>query len=59
MATNASSWPSAGSAAIARGLSRATSIEIDGDTLRVMVVFCVIALVIVLLLATGGLEAGS
>jgi hypothetical protein len=54
MATNASFSPSAGLAAIARGLSRASGTQVDDETLKVIVVFCGLGLVVLLLLAASG-----
>ena len=56
MATNASFSPSAGLAAIARGLSRASGTQVDGEMLKVIAVFCGLVLVVLLLLATGDLD---
>jgi len=53
MATNASFSPSAGLAAIARGLSRPSGTQVDGEMLKV-VVFCRLGLVVSLLLAASG-----
>jgi len=56
MATNANFSPSAGLAVVARGLSRATGAEVDGETLKVIVLFCGLCLVVALLFATSGLD---
>ena len=58
MATNASFSPSSGLAAIARGLSRASGIQVDGETLKVIAVFCGLGLVVALLFATNGFDTG-
>jgi hypothetical protein len=58
MATNAGFSPSAGFAAIARGLSRASGTQVDGEPLKVIAVFCGLSLVVALLFATNGLDAG-
>jgi hypothetical protein len=54
MATNASFSPSAGLAAIARGLSSASGTQVDDETLKVIAVFCGLGLVVLLLLAASG-----
>lgn len=56
MATNGSFSPNTGSAAIAKGLSRAPGTQVDDETLKVIVVFCGLGLVVSLLLATSGLD---
>jgi hypothetical protein len=56
MATNASFSSGAGLAAVARGLSRAIGTEVDGETLKVIIVFCGLGLVVALLFATSGLD---
>ena len=56
MATNASFSPSAGIAAIARGLSRASGTQVDDETLKVLVVFCGLGLVVALLFAASDLD---
>jgi hypothetical protein len=56
MANNASFSPSAGLAAIARGLSRASGTQVDGEMLKVIAAFCGLVLVVLLLLAAGDLD---
>ena len=56
MATNTSFSPSAGLAAIARGLPRASGTQIDGEMLKVIAVFCGLGLVVALLFAAGDLD---
>ena len=56
MATNASFSPRAGFAAIARGLSRLSSTQVDGEMLKVIAVFCGLVLVVLLLFAAGDLD---
>ncbi len=56
MATNASFSPSAGLVAIARGLCRASGIQIDGEMFKVIAVFCGLGLVVALLFAAGDLD---
>ena len=56
MATRAGFAPSAGLAAIARGLSRASGIQVDDEVLKAIIVFCGIGLVGSLLKATNGLD---
>ena len=56
MANNASFSPSAGLAAIARGLSRASGTQVDDEMLKVIAVFCGLVLVVLLLLAAGDLD---
>ena len=56
MANNASFSPSAGLAAIARGLSRASGAQVDGEMLKVIAVFCGLVLVVLLLFAAGDFD---
>ena len=56
MANNASFSPSAGLAAIARGLSRASGTQVDGEMLKVIAAFCGLVLVVLSLLAAGDLD---
>ena len=56
MATNAGFSSGAGLAAVARRLSRAIGTEVDGETLKVIIVFCGLGLVVALLFATRGLD---
>jgi hypothetical protein len=58
MATNANFSPSAGLAVITRGISRATGTEVDAETLKVIVHFCALCLIVALLFATSGLDGG-
>ena len=56
MATNTSFSPSAGLAAIARGLSGPSGAQVDGEMLKVIAVFCGLVLVVLLLFAAVDLE---
>jgi hypothetical protein len=56
MATNAGFSPSAGLAAIARGLSRLSSTQVDGEMLKVIAVSCGLVVVVLLLFAVGDLD---
>ena len=56
MATNTSFSPSAGLAAIARGLSRLSSTQVDGEMLKVIAVFSGLVLVVLLLFAAVDLD---
>jgi hypothetical protein len=56
MATNAGFSPSAGLAAIARGLSRTSGTQVCGEVIKVVVTFCGLVLVVLLLLATAALD---
>ena len=58
MSTNTNFWSGASLTVIARGLSRATGTEVDGETLKVIVLFCGLCLVVALLSATSGLDGG-
>jgi hypothetical protein len=46
-------------AVIARALSRTTGIEIDVDTLRLLLIFCGAGLLLSLLLITNGFDLGT
>jgi hypothetical protein len=46
-------------AAIAKALSRATGIEIDVDTLRPVLIFCGVGLLLSLLLMINGCDLGT
>ena len=59
MATNASFSPSAGLAAIARGLSGSSGVQVDGELLKVVAVFCGLVLVVLLLFAAVDLEMST
>jgi hypothetical protein len=59
MVTNASFSPSAGLASIARGLSRTSGIQVCGDVLKVIAIFCGLVLVAVFLLATAAMTAST
>jgi len=56
MATNTDFSPSAGLAGIARGPSRWSRTEVDGEMLKVIAVFSGRVLVVVLLFAAGDLD---
>ena len=56
MATNTGFSPSAGLAAIARGLSRTSGTEVDGEMLKVIAIFSGLVLVVLLLFAAGDLD---
>jgi len=56
MVTNTSFSRGAGLAAIARGLSRASGSQVDGEMLKVIVMFCGLGLAVALLFAAGGLD---
>jgi len=58
MVTNTGFSPGAGLAAIARGLSRASGTQVDGEMLKVVVVSCGLGLVVSLLLAASDLDMG-
>ncbi len=59
MATKASSSRGAGSAAIARVLSRASGTQVDVETLKTIAMFCGVGLIVSLLLATNGLDMSA
>jgi hypothetical protein len=56
MATNANFSAGAGLVVIARSLLRATGTEVDGEMLKVIVLFCGLCLVVALLFAASGLD---
>lgn len=56
MATNAGFSPSAGLAAIARGLTRTSGPQVCSDVFKVIAVFCGLVLVVLLLLATAAVD---
>jgi hypothetical protein len=56
MATNNNFSPSAGLAAIARGLSRLSGTEVDGELVKVIAVSCGLGLIVALLVATSGFD---
>jgi hypothetical protein len=57
MATRLSSSPGANLAAAARVLSRAPGAQLGVDTLKTIAMFCSVGLVVLLLLATNGLDS--